>query len=250
MVVVPQPSVKGCGAVVAVAVDRSVGPAAQHRADEALCLAVGLRPVCAGAQVPDAHRSTGDRVHRRAISGAIVGEKLLDVHPVTLEERHGAAQESDRAGGLLVAENLGVGQARAVIDRDMHVFPADGLAASALSVCAHGGVAATFAVYAMSGTVVNPAELLDVDVDQLSGTLTLVAPGRLHPEPAELAHPDPREDPRDGRESHPKGLRDLRAGEPQPPERSDRLNALLAGAMWNRGGTGGAVQEPELTLHA
>ena len=56
MVVVAEPAVKGGGAFGAGAVDRAVGPAGEHRADEALGLAVGLRAVGAGAQVADAER--------------------------------------------------------------------------------------------------------------------------------------------------------------------------------------------------
>jgi hypothetical protein len=63
----------------------------------------------------------------------------------------------------------------------------------------------------------DPAELLDVDVDQLAGPVALVALWRLDPDPAELAHPDPGEDARDGRERHPERLCDLRAREAQPP---------------------------------
>jgi len=42
-------------------------------------------------------------------------------------------------------------------------------------------------------------KLFDVDVDQLTWLLALVAVGGLHPEPPELAHPDPLQDSRDGR---------------------------------------------------
>jgi hypothetical protein len=38
-------------------------------------------------------------------------------------------------------------------------------------------------------------ELLDVDVDQLARALAFIALGRLEPEAAELAHPDPLKDP-------------------------------------------------------
>src|SRR5215210_1450464 len=51
MVVGPEPAVKGGGAFSAGAVDRAVGPAAEHGADEALGFAVGARPVGLGAQV-------------------------------------------------------------------------------------------------------------------------------------------------------------------------------------------------------
>jgi hypothetical protein len=60
MVVVP--AVKGCGAFVAGAVHRAVGPASEERADEALGLAVGLGASGSGAQVLDAKAPTRERV--------------------------------------------------------------------------------------------------------------------------------------------------------------------------------------------
>ena len=64
MVVVSRASRQGLRCVLAGAVDRAVGPAAEHGADEALGLAVGLRPVGAGAQVADA-RARGRRSRGR-----------------------------------------------------------------------------------------------------------------------------------------------------------------------------------------
>jgi hypothetical protein len=51
----------------------------------------------------------------------------------------------------------------------------------------------------------NAAELLDVDVDQLTGALALVALSGLEPEPAELAHSDPGQDAGHRRERQPAG---------------------------------------------
>ena len=45
-----------------------------------------------------------------------------------------AAQEPSGGGGPLVAEHFGVGQAGRVIDGDVHVVPADRLAALAVAV--------------------------------------------------------------------------------------------------------------------
>jgi hypothetical protein len=60
-------------------------------------------------------------VHGRAIAAAVIGEQALDADPVAREVRHGSPQEGDDGDGLLVGGYLGVGQARAVIDRDMPV---------------------------------------------------------------------------------------------------------------------------------
>jgi hypothetical protein len=103
MVVVPEPSVKGGAPLAAVAVERAVGPAAEHGADESLCLAVGLRAICTRAQVTDLQRPASDRMDHRAIAGAVIGQQLLDGHAVALEEGDGSPQEGDDRDGLLVA---------------------------------------------------------------------------------------------------------------------------------------------------
>jgi hypothetical protein len=96
--------------------------------------------------------------------------------------------------------------------------------------------------------VVNTTELLDVDVDQLAGTLPLVAARRFEPKPAELAHPDPRQDPRDRRDSHPKNLSDL--GETQTAQRRDRFDAALSSAIRDPQRGRGAIQKTNLALKA
>ena len=60
MVVGVEPAVKGFGAFSVGAVERAVGPAAEHGADEALCFAVGLRASGSGAEVADAEGFAGD----------------------------------------------------------------------------------------------------------------------------------------------------------------------------------------------
>src|SRR4051812_50196810 len=99
MVVVVQPAVKGGGAFGAGAVERAVGPAAEHGSDEALSLAVGLRAVGAGAQGADARGATRDRVHRRAVGWAIVGGQALDDDAVAGEKSPPAPPKRGRGGG-------------------------------------------------------------------------------------------------------------------------------------------------------
>jgi len=156
MVVAPEPSVKGARALARVLVDRTVGPATQERADEALCLAVGLRPVGASAQMANPQRPTSDRVDRRAIARAVVGQQLLDAHAVALEELHGTAKEANHRDRLLVAEYLGIGQTGAVVDRDVHVLPADLSPVDAGGI-ALDGVAAFAPVDAMPGATLGCA---------------------------------------------------------------------------------------------
>src|SRR3954449_618722 len=79
----------------------------------------------------------------------------------------GAPEEGGDGFLALVVEDLDVGQARAVVDADVHELPADPAAARR-----------AVAVDAMPGPPDAP-ELLDVDVDQLAGQRTLVAVRRL-----------------------------------------------------------------------
>jgi hypothetical protein len=99
--------------------------------------------------------------------------------------------------------------------------------------------------------LVDSTELLDVDVDQLAGALSLVAIrrfGRL--EPAALPKADPQEHGRDGRKCHPEYLSDLRRGKPQPAKCRDRDDTRLRRATRHAMRRRGAVEQPELALCA
>ena len=99
----------------------------------------------------------------------------------------------------------------------------------------------------MPGPCADPPQLLDVDVDQLSGALSLVAVGRLGwLQAAALAEADPRQPPRDGRERHAEHLGDLRRRHPQAPQRLDRLQAIGRQARGHPPGRGAAIQQPGL----
>src|SRR5919108_3836895 len=142
MVVVPEPAVKGGGALFARAVDRAVGPAGEQRADEALRLAVRLRSVGTSTAVLDPEPPAGERVRDRDIRGAVVCEQPLDADAVATEEGERPAQEADRRHGLLVRQDLGVGEAAVVVDRDVHELPADRVPAVAVEVGEGGPVVA------------------------------------------------------------------------------------------------------------
>src|ERR671918_843841 len=138
MVVVPEPAVKGGGAFAARAVDGAVGPAGEERADEALCFAVRLRPSGPGAQVLDGEAATAERMDRRDVGGAVVGEDSLHLDPVAAVEGERSSEEADCRPRLLVREHLGVGEAAVVVDGDVDVLPADRAAGLAAFVDAAG----------------------------------------------------------------------------------------------------------------
>ncbi len=170
MVVVEEPAVKGGGAFVACAVDGAVGPAVEHGADQALGFAVGLRSARPGAEVADAEAAAGDCVRDRDVGGAIVGDHPLDLDAVAGEEGECTAQEGDRGRRLFVAEHLGVGETAVVVDGDVDVVPAGCAALVAVAVAlARPSLAREAKADALAGRL-EAAELLDVDVHELTRT--------------------------------------------------------------------------------
>ena len=73
--------------------DRTVSRAAEQGADEAFGLAVGAGPVGPGAEVFDPERPAGDRVDRRAVGGAVVGQHRFDADAVAGEVRDRARRK-------------------------------------------------------------------------------------------------------------------------------------------------------------
>src|ERR687888_1390249 len=210
MVVVPEPAVKGGGAFVARAVDGAVGPAGEQGADEAFGFAVGLWPVGAGAEVADAEPAAGECVQGGAVAGAVVGEHAFDGDAVAAVESDRALQEAGRGRGLLVAEDLRVGEAAVVVARGVDVLPALAAAAGGGAVgIGAGGAAASVPERALAGAAFDSTELLDVDVHELARPRALVPKRLLEPEPAEPPQPEPGQDPRHRRRGHRQRLGDL-----------------------------------------
>jgi hypothetical protein len=136
------------------------------------------------------------------------------------------------AGGRLssfVLEHLGVGEPGGVVDADVDELPAGGAAPANTALVANPdsiGADPAIGGHPMPGDD-DPPELLDVDVDELAGALSLVAVRRLgRLESREPSEADPPQPPRDGRERHLQALGDLGGGHPQSPQRLDRPHAL------------------------
>jgi hypothetical protein len=95
----------------------------------------------------------------------------------------------------------------------------------------------------------DPAELLDVDVDELAGAAALVAVGRLRRlQPREPPQPRSPEERADRRERHLQRLRDLGRGQTQSSqhehEASPSLRRPVRDPLWRRG----TIREPGLAL--
>ena len=139
-----------------------------------------------------------------------------------------------------------VGEAGGVVDADMDPLPARAQGPT----FAPPDLRVAFAGDAVPRPLgADPAELLDVDVDQLTGPGALIAADRLRwLQAGELAEADPLEHGRDGRGRHLQGLGDLRAGQPHPPQSGDRLHALGRGGVVDVLWRGAAVQQPSLAI--
>src|ERR671930_2087643 len=145
-----------------------------------------------------------------AVAGAVVGEHAFDGDAVAAVEGDRALQEAGRGRGLLVAEDLRVGEAAVVVDRDVDVLPALAAASVAVAVgIGAGGAAASVAERALAGAAFDSTELLDVDVHELARPRALVAERLLEPELAQHAPAEPGQDPGDRRERHRERLGDL-----------------------------------------
>ena len=87
-----------------------------------------------------------------------------------MKEGDGAAEEADCGGGSLVGEHFGVGEPAVVVDGDVHVLSADRVVPLALAVGEGRVVMAMRSVAdALAGAALDPVELVDVDVDELTG---------------------------------------------------------------------------------
>jgi hypothetical protein len=112
--------------------------------------------------VADAESAAGECVERRAVGAAVVGDDALDLDAAAAVERDRPLQKRDRGRCFLVLEDFGVREAAVVVDADVDVLPADGLASLAARVGACRDVMAAMTVApALAGAALDPAQLLD-----------------------------------------------------------------------------------------
>ena len=125
-------------------------------------------------------------------------------------------------------EDLGVGQAREIIDGDMDVLPAGRLASDAERVgSARAASPVGHAGDPGSRAALDPTPAFDVGVDQLTGPLALIPLRSLEANASESAHPDPGQNPRSVDRGMSRTSAISRPVEPRPSQRGDRLDPLL-----------------------
>lgn len=140
-----------------------IGPFIAEGLDKAFGLAVGARRIRPGADVLEAKGAAGLGKAAREVSRTVVRHHLAALHALAVKPGHSPAQEADRCGLLFVRQHFHVGEPHGVVDRHMDSVVADAGRAALLSV-ASDAVA----------DLAKASQLLDVDMDQVSGMLPLV----------------------------------------------------------------------------
>jgi hypothetical protein len=173
--------------------------------------------------MPETERLAGIAEGEGFIAAAIVGHHPLDRHAEPRVEGDRGVEEGYGADGLLVGPDLGESDARVIVDTDVDILPTDPAAVALAGPVAGDAVA----------DALETSELLDIDVDQLSGALSFVATHGLGGlQVAQPAQSQPPENPAHG------GRRDAQfGGDPLarpalPPQGRNALdNGVRCGAM-------------------
>src|SRR5438270_8711120 len=133
------------------------------------------------------------------IDGSFVAHDRLDAHAAFGKPGDCATEEGDRAGCRQLVEHLGVGEPGVVVDHHVQVLEAG--RADHPSLDAAVVLTAAVAEHAVPGAPNrDPAELLDVDVDELPRVAALVPVGRLERlQPGAPPQSEPPQPQRDGR---------------------------------------------------
>lgn len=97
------------------------------------------------------------------VGRTVVAHHLTALDALAVEPGHGAAQEADRSGLLLISKNLHIGEPRGVVDGHVDPVVADACGTALLPVA---GDAVTHLAEA--------GQLLDVDVNQAARRLALI----------------------------------------------------------------------------
>ena len=154
----------------------------------------------------------------REIARAVVGHNTLDLDPQTCVIGHRRFEEGNGAGLPLVAHDLTEGDTRCVVDADMDELPAD-----AEMAVDHAGLSSRDPMAHRA----DPAELLDIDVDELTRLFPLVTADGLRLQSAQLVQAQTTQNAADGGRRDADLGRNLLARPALAPQLLDLLDDLL-----------------------
>src|SRR4029453_2123087 len=201
-----------------------VRPFPQQRLNESLGFAVGARRIGARATVPKAESLTAVTKGPRHIATAVVAQDPPHGDAARAEPRDGAREERRTRRPELVCQDLDVGDPAVIVDRDMHVLPADPRT---------GAPAIT--MDPMPDTA-NPTQWLDVDVNHVPGRRPLIALNRHGRGRGPALEPESAEPGADGR-----------ARNAQRPANRPRRQAIMLAQPLNQGPRPGRRLGPRRT---
>lgn len=146
-----------------------VGPFVQRGLNEALGLTVRARRIRTRSNVPQAHQLTKRSKCSREICRSVVGHNALDAHTAFCKPRDRTLQKAGGSITCFVGQDLDVRYARSVVDADVSKFPTNAAIRAAAPVAGDP----------MPDSTLNFPQFLDVNMNELSGSCTLVANHRL-----------------------------------------------------------------------
>ncbi len=169
------------------------------------------------------------------VAGAVIGHHGLTADAAVLEPGDRAFEKGDGRRGSFVGQDLGVGHARGIVDGNVDELPADASNASG-----------AISMDAMADTA-DPAQLLDIDVDQLTWAISLIPQDwLLGLEAFEASQTVTGQDPgnRRVRKTHPHG--DLRTGVAAPAQPDHLLDPIRMNLLGHPIGSGTAIHQRRL----
>jgi len=183
VIVEVEPWCERSGSVFAGSVDDGVGPFALQGLDEPFGFAVRARPVRPREDVLDPEANDCAGVELGSVARSVVGHDPLHSHRSSCEPGDRPFQERDARPSCLVGEDLDVGDAAGVIDRDVTALPPRAQLFARADTASSG--------HPMARTT-EPTQPFDVDMDELAGmTPAIPVRGLQRLQPRQPMQPDP-----------------------------------------------------------
>ena len=150
------PSWQGLSALVRCGVAAGIGPFAQGRLDEALSLAIGPGRIGPCADMFQAWVAASSGKGFQDIAAAIIGHDTGHFHTEPLVPGDGGPEVDNSTERFFIGMDLAEGEARMVVNADMHIFPA----IAANRPAARAGLACTLARHTVARTFKSPSFLM------------------------------------------------------------------------------------------
>ena len=164
------PSWQGLSALVRCGVAAGIGPFAQGSLDQALSLAIGPGRIGPCADMFQAKVAASSGKGFRDIATAITGHDTGHFHTGPLVPGDGGPEVDNSTERFFISMDLAEGEARMVVNADMHIFPA----ITANRPAARAGLARALARHTVA-RVFKSSQFPDVEMDQVARSFAFIA---------------------------------------------------------------------------